>query len=167
MQQLYHGRWAGATAQCKAGKGLGMVDSKFALNLIQLILAMCHSVSLPSYKTTSKLAVNIFASNCRTRKSLRSADALIKGKVESKDNEFLLAETDEMLTLTSKGKTPWWPHWMSARLQYKQPVTAHVLHCYALQFWPQHAIQNKALVTLYCRWSGGKSTWVSKLLLEC
>ena len=48
-----------------------MVDSKFALNLVQLILAMCHSVSLSSYKTKSKLAVNIFASNCRTWKLLQ------------------------------------------------------------------------------------------------
>lgn len=61
-----------------------MVDSKFALNLIQLILAMCHSVSLSSYKTKSKSAVNIFASNCRTQKILSSADALISGKVGNK-----------------------------------------------------------------------------------
>lgn len=58
-----------------------MVDSKFALNLVQLILAMCHSVSLSSYKTKSKLAVNIFSSNCRTWKFLTSADALIRGEV--------------------------------------------------------------------------------------
>lgn len=58
-----------------------MVDSKFALNIVQLILAMCHSVSLSSYKTKSKLAVNIFASSCRTQKFLTSADALIRGKV--------------------------------------------------------------------------------------
>lgn len=58
-----------------------MVDSKFALNLIQLILAMCHSVSLSSYKTKSKLAVNTFASNRRTQKILSSADALIRVKV--------------------------------------------------------------------------------------